>query len=246
MLLGSECTMSDGQALSGFRGEGRQVCRTEVEIPVDGAVLKGDLCVPDHPQGAVLFAHGSGSSRRSPRNQYVAGVLQASGMATLLLDLLTDCEEMIDAQTRHLRFDIHLLTRRLHRAGTWLMDRQEMEGVKLGCFGASTGAAAALALAAEMKEIAAVVSRGGRPDLAGPALARVNAPVLLIVGGNDATVLELNRDALARLPGHKKLDIVPGATHLFEERGALEHVAHLAKNWFGRYLASEHFTRRAA
>jgi putative phosphoribosyl transferase len=236
--------MRNGQALS--RGEGRQVCRTEVEIAVDGALLKGDLCVPDHPQGVVLFAHGSGSSRRSPRNQYVAGVLQASGIATLLIDLLTDCEEIIDAETRHLRFDIHLLTRRLNRAGTWLMNRQEMEGVKLGCFGASTGAAAALLLAGEMKELAAVVSRGGRPDLAGPALSRVNAPVLLIVGENDETVLELNRDALARLPGHKKLDIVPGATHLFEEQGAFERVAHLAKNWFGRYLASEQFTRRAA
>lgn len=246
MLLGSEYAMSKGQALSGCRDGRRQGCRTEVEIPVDGAVLKGDLFVPEHPQGAILFAHGSGSSRRSPRNQYVAGVLQASGMATLLLDLLTDCEEMIDAQTRHLRFDIHLLSRRLNRAGTWLMSRRDMEGVKLGCFGASTGAAAALALAAEMKEIAAVVSRGGRPDLAGPTLARVNAPVLLIVGGNDATVLELNRDALARLPGQKKLEIVPGATHLFEEPGALERVARLARHWFGRYLASERFTRRAA
>ncbi|MFP5237004.1 MAG: dienelactone hydrolase family protein [Acidobacteriota bacterium] len=229
-----------------MRGDRQNVYGTDVEIPIDGAVLKGDLCIPEHPQGAVLFAHGSGSSRRSPRNQYVAGVLQASGIATLLLDLLTDSEEIIDAQTRHLRFDIHLLTRRLHRAGTWLLSRREMEGVKLGCFGASTGAAAALMLAAEMKEIAAVVSRGGRPDLAGPALARVNAPVLLIVGGNDETVLELNREALIRLPGQKKIEVVPGATHLFEEPGALEQVAHLARNWFGRYLASERFTRRAA
>lgn len=238
--------MNNDHVLSRLEANARNACRTEVQIPVDGAVLNADLCIPEHPQGAVLFAHGSGSSRRSPRNQYVAGVLQASGMATLLLDLLTDTEEIIDAQTRHLRFDIHLLSRRLHRAGVWLMSRREMEGVKLGCFGASTGAAAALMLAAEMKEIAAVVSRGGRPDLAGPALRRVNAPVLLIVGGNDETVLELNREALTRLPGHKKLDIVPGATHLFEEPGALEQVAHLARNWFGRYLASEQFTRRAA
>lgn len=238
--------MNQGQTLSGFSGVRQNLCRTEVRIPVEDAVLNGDLCIPEHPQGAVLFAHGSGSSRRSPRNQYVAGVLQANGIATLLIDLLTDCEEIIDAETRHLRFDIHLLTRRLYRAGAWLMSRRDMEGVKLGCFGASTGAAAALALAAEMKEIAAVVSRGGRPDLAGPALARVNAPVLLIVGENDETVLELNRDALGRLPGQKKLEVVPGATHLFEEQGALERVAHLAGNWFGRYLASQHIARRAA
>jgi len=246
MQLGSERTMNDDRVLNGFEAGRGNAWRSEVRIPVDDAVLMGDLCIPEHPQGAVLFAHGSGSSRRSPRNQYVAGVLQASGMATLLIDLLTDCEEIIDAETRHLRFDIHLLSRRLNRAGTWLMNRQEMEGVKLGCFGASTGAAAALLLAGEMKELAAVVSRGGRPDLAGPALARVNAPVLLIVGEDDETVLELNRDALGRLPGRKKLEVVPGATHLFEEEGALERVAHLAKNWFGRYLASEHFARRAA
>jgi dienelactone hydrolase len=208
-----------------------------VAIPLTEATIQGDLTVPDFAQGVVLFAHGSGSSRHSPRNKYVAQVLQEAGFATLLMDLLTAQEEAIDAQTAALRFDIELLARRLTEVTWWVIDQQQTANLPIGYFGASTGAAAALVSAAELPDlIAAVVSRGGRPDLAGGALRQVVAPTLLIVGGNDRTVLELNRKAFALLPGEKALEIVPGATHLFEEPGALETVADLARQWFVRYL----------
>ncbi|MCU1309254.1 MAG: dienelactone hydrolase [Candidatus Angelobacter sp.] len=211
--------------------------QTPVQIQIEGQVLDGDLTIPDSARGVVLFAHGSGSSRHSPRNQYVANVLQQSGFATLLMDLLTPNEERIDARTAALRFDIGLLARRLVGATKWLLNQSEMAQLPIGYFGASTGAAAALVGAAELGErIAAVVSRGGRPDLAGSALRRVVAPTLLIVGGEDETVLELNRRAMTLIPGEKKLVVVPGATHLFEEEGALETVAQLATEWFDLYL----------
>lgn len=238
--------MKNGQALGVSNSNRRPAGRLPVQIPIGGVRLSADLCIPDDPRGIVLFAHGSGSSRLSPRNQYVAGVLQKSGMATLLLDLLTDAEALVDEQTKYLRFDIPMLTSRLHGAALWLLQKPELENLRLGVFGASTGAAAALLLAAHMKEVCAVVSRGGRPDLTGPALTRVHAPVLLIVGGNDQTVLELNRDAMARIPAQKKLEIVHGATHLFEESGALERVAQLARGWFERHLATERIASRAA
>jgi putative phosphoribosyl transferase len=203
------------------------------------ATLDGDLVVPDSAQGIVLFAHGSGSSRHSPRNRYVAEVLQRAGLATLLMDLLTTDEEAIDTQTGRLRFDITLLADRLAGATRWMVEQQQLGQLPIGYFGASTGAAAALVAAAEFPElVAAVVSRGGRPDLAGEALRRVLAPTLLIVGGRDLTVLELNRKALKELPATKSLKIVPDATHLFEEPGALEAVAQLAKEWFVLHLGS--------
>jgi putative phosphoribosyl transferase len=208
-----------------------------VRIPMGKATLDGDLVVPDSAQGIVLFAHGSGSSRHSPRNRYVAEVLQRAGLATLLMDLLTTDEEAIDTQTGRLRFDITLLADRLAGATRWMVEQQQLGQLPIGYFGASTGAAAALVAAAEFPElVAAVVSRGGRPDLAGEALRRVLAPTLLIVGGRDLTVLELNRKALKELPATKSLKIVPDATHLFEEPGALEAVAQLAKNWFVLHL----------
>jgi len=187
----------------------------------------------------VAFAHGSGSSRLSPRNRYVAGVLQAGGLATLLFDLLTEAEERIDVQTRHLRFDIELLAERLAGATDWLLRQDEVAGLALGYFGASTGAAAALmAAACRQEEVGAVVSRGGRPDLAGPLLPQVRAPTLLLVGGLDHVVIEMNQEALARLTCEKKLEIVEGATHLFEEPGTLEEVARLATDWFRGHLSS--------
>ena len=207
-----------------------------VEIPAD-VRLAADLHIPINPEGVVLFAHGSGSSRHSPRNQFVARELQKAGLATLLLDLLTEQEEAQDARTGQLRFDTDLLERRLLHAVTWTAQHSELHRVKAGLFGASTGAAAALIAASKSPSVAAVVSRGGRPDLAGDALAKVKAPVLLIVGGNDREVLELNQTAMAQLPGQTRLEIVPGATHLFEEPGALEQVAHLAKAWFMRWLS---------
>jgi dienelactone hydrolase len=207
-----------------------------VSVPAGEARLAGDLHLPDHARGRVLFAHGSGSSRHSPRNRYVAGVLQAAGLGTLLVDLLTADEERADAFTGHLRFDIPRLAGRLRGAMAW-WETQPAAGLPLGLFGASTGAAAALVAAAERPEaVGAVVSRGGRPDLAGDALARVLAPSLLIVGGSDVQVLALNRAALDRLAGEKRLEIVAGATHLFEEPGALEQVARLAAEWFGARL----------
>jgi dienelactone hydrolase len=208
-----------------------------VRIPVDRITLEGDLVVPDAGRGLVLFAHGSGSSRHSPRNRYVAQVLQQAGLATLLMDLLTIDEEALDAQTAELRFDIELLACRLVGATNWISSQPQMAQLPIGYFGASTGAAAALVAAAELPDlVAAVVSRGGRPDLAGKALRRVVAPTLLIVGGEDLRVLELNWIALAELRGPKKLEIIPGATHLFEGKGALESVAQFAKNWLLLYL----------
>jgi dienelactone hydrolase len=185
----------------------------------------------------VLFAHGSGSSRFSPRNRAVASALNHSGIATLLIDLLTAEEEAIDRVTAHLRFDIELLAQRLIGATDWLAQAPETHVLRIGYFGASTGAAAALMGAVERPQaVGAIVSRGGRPDLAGSALPHVLAPTLLIVGGDDVPVIEMNRAALAELRCEKRLKIVPGATHLFEEPGALEHVADLARNWFKLYL----------
>jgi dienelactone hydrolase len=199
--------------------------------------LEGTLATPAGACGVVLFAHGSGSSRFSPRNRYVAGVLQAGGIATLLIDLLTPEEEAVDARTGHLRFNIDLLATRLIGATDWLRDHRATRALKVGYFGASTGAGAALvAAAAHPDRVSAIVSRGGRPDLAGAALARVRAPTLLIVGGHDLPVIDLNRAALRQLGCEKHLEIVPGATHLFEEPGTLEAVAELARGWFNRHL----------
>jgi dienelactone hydrolase len=185
----------------------------------------------------VVFAHGSGSSRHSPRNKQVAGVLNAAAIATLLVDLLTAEEEQVDLRTRELRFDIGLLAARLSTVSGWLVDRSETASLPLGYFGASTGAAAALIAAAERNDVTrAVVSRGGRPDLAGDALARVRAPTLLIVGERDPLVVDLNQRALAELTSEKQLEIVPEATHLFEEPGALERVSELARDWFSRWF----------
>lgn len=210
-----------------------------VQIAIGQTVLDGDLTIPQEARGLVLFAHGSGSSRNSPRNKYVAQLLQEDGFATLLMDLLTRREEAIDEQTRHLRFDIPMLAARLVGATDWLLANPATRTLPIGCFGASTGGAAALIAAAERPNaIRAVVSRGGRPDLAGEALARVQAPTLLIVGGHDRQVILLNEQALAQLgTSEKQLAIVPNATHLFEEEGALEEVARLASDWFVRYLA---------
>jgi dienelactone hydrolase len=200
-------------------------------------VLDGDLSLPDSTAGVVLFAHGSGSSRHSPRNRAVAGALNRRGMATLLVDLLTADEERIDARTGQLRFDIGLLADRLVGIIDWLGARPETAALPVGLFGASTGAAAALVAAAKRPEtVRAVVSRGGRPDLAGPALAEVNAPTLLIVGARDVTVLELNERASNAMRAPVELRIIPGATHLFEEPGTLEQVAELAADWFGMHL----------
>jgi putative phosphoribosyl transferase len=210
-----------------------------VSIAAGSALLQGDLVIPDRAAGIVIFAHGSGSSRHSRRNRYVASALQAENLATLLMDLLTSEEESIDAQTGHLRFDIELLADRLVAATDWLETLPETRTLRVGYFGASTGAGAALVAAADRQErVTAVVSRGGRPDLAGTALTRVRAPTLLVVGGRDPTVLRLNQEALASLRAEAKLEIVPGATHLFEEAGALEIVAQLAGRWFGKYLGT--------
>lgn len=204
-----------------------------VEIPTNAALLEGSLVVPEHAQGLVVFAHGSGSSRFSPRNNFVATILQQADIATLLVDLLTREED----ESYETRFDIDLLTDRLLLVTRWLQNQSLTHKLAFGYFGASTGAAAALRAAADDATIRAVVSRGGRPDMAAGALARVQSPTLLIVGGNDSLVLKLNRQALAALKGTKRLVIVPGATHLFEERGALEEVARLATQWFKRYLS---------
>ena len=213
----------------------------EITIPAERASLTGDLTVPAGAKGIVLFAHGSGSSRHSPRNVWVATQLQRAGIATLLFDLLTGAEEERDVHTREHRFDIPLLGRRLAHATRWTDMQPDLATLPLGYFGASTGSAAALVAAAERRDRArAVVSRGGRPDLAGAAaLPRVAAATLLIVGGSDETVLDLNRRALSVMACEKRLDIVPGATHLFEEPGALERVAALASEWFVEYLVVE-------
>lgn len=204
-----------------------------VHIPADAVTLEGGLVLPEGAEAIVIFAHGSGSSRHSPRNRLVAEALQEEGVGTLLFDLLTREEDTIYEN----RFNIPLLTRRLEAATRWLKDQPQARGLALGYFGASTGAAAALWAAADLGvEIGAVVSRGGRPDMAGPVLDRVKAPTLLIVGGRDHFVIELNRDAYKRIAGVKELKIIPGATHLFEEPGALEQVAFLASEWFIRHL----------
>jgi dienelactone hydrolase len=209
-----------------------------VSIPVGEVLLAGDLVVPAEALGLVLFAHGSGSSRSSPRNRFVAGVLQDAGLGTLLFDLLTGEEEALDARTAHLRFDIDLLAERLLAATDWVKRQERAGSLRVGYFGASTGAAAALIGAARQRKVAsAVVSRGGRPDLAGPALRDVLAPTLLIVGSRDEGVIELNEQAFAQLTCEKRLEIVPGATHLFEEPGTLEQVARLARDWFVTWLA---------
>jgi putative phosphoribosyl transferase len=208
-----------------------------VQVPTGSATLSGDLALPQRASGVVLFAHGTGSGRHSPRNRYVAGELERAGMATLLLDLLTAEEEAADQATAELRFDIGLLATRLAAAMDWLAGDPRTRDLRVGLFGASTGAAAALVCAAERPAgVAAVVSRGGRPDLAASALERVRAPTLLVVGGLDRTVLALNREAAERLAGERQLEVVPGATHLFEEPGTLERVASLATAWFLRWL----------
>ena len=208
-----------------------------VSVPAGPVMLEGNLVVPEGAQGVVLFAHGSGSSRHSPRNRFVAQVLQEAALATLLVDLLTADEEAVDLRTAHLRFDIGLLAERLVGATDWLAQEAETGGLRVGYFGASTGGGAALVAAADRPEaVGAVVSRGGRPDLAGPALPHVRAPTLLLVGGRDEPVIAMNQEALGQLQCEKRLKIVPGATHLFEEPGALEEVARLARHWFQRHL----------
>jgi putative phosphoribosyl transferase len=210
-----------------------------VVVTTDSVKLNGDLVIPAGAQGIVLFAHGSGSSRHSPRNRYVASVLQTAGLATLLLDLLTAAEEDIDIQTRQLRFDIDLLASRLVGATDWLLHNPATQQLSIGYFGASTGSAAALIAATKRPNVVkAIVSRGGRPDLAGAALPQVQAPTLLIVGGSDFPVIAMNEDALAQLDRAiaKQLEVIPRATHLFEEPGTLERVAVLASQWFKYYL----------
>src|SRR3954447_4829477 len=205
---------------------------TEVQIPAERAALSGNLAIPENGIALVLFAHGSGSSRHSPRNQFVARTLNRAGLGTLLFDLLTPGEEALDIYTREHRFNISLLAERLVHATKWARQQEETRDLHIGYFGSSTGGAAALVAAAELPhDIGAVVSRGGRPDLAGDALPRVEAPTLLIVGGNDDVVIGLNQTALEQMRCEAKLDIIPGATHLFEEAGALEQVANLASNW---------------
>jgi putative phosphoribosyl transferase len=208
-----------------------------VRVDIGGRWLVGDLAIPPRAYGLVLFAHGSGSGRLSPRNQHVARTLDDRGLATLLIDLLTEQEELIDRRTAHLRFDIDLLADRLTAVADWIHGDEEVSPLPIGLFGASTGAAAALITAARRPRlVAAVVSRGGRPDLAGPALAEVVAPTLLIVGERDTAVIGLNEEAMARMHTEVRLEIVPGATHLFEEPGALDRVARLAGDWFETHL----------
>lgn len=209
-----------------------------VKIPAgNGVVLEGDLAVPKDAGGIVLFAHGSGSSRLSPRNRHVAEVLQGNGLATLLFDLLTKEEEKEDMWTGHLRFDIEFLAERLTAATKWVQENGKTKSLPIGYFGASTGAGAALVAAAEYpNDIFAVVSRGGRPDLAIEHLPKVKAPTLLIVGGDDEPVIEMNKEAMRHMHALKKLEIVKGASHLFEEPGTLEEVAKLASQWFSSCL----------
>ncbi|HEY3041929.1 MAG TPA: alpha/beta hydrolase [Pyrinomonadaceae bacterium] len=210
----------------------------DVQIRSGTVMLQGDLSIPAGAQGVVLFAHGSGSSRHSPRNQFVARTIREAGVGTLLFDLLTKEEEAVDLRTGHLRFDIGLLAQRLIDATYWL--KGDLSHLSVGFFGSSTGGGAALVAAAELGEnVGAVVSRGGRPDLAGDALPQVTCPTLLIVGGLDYPVIQMNQSAFAHLHCEKELKIVPGATHLFEEPGTLEEVAHLAAEWCETYLRSE-------
>ena len=211
----------------------------DTEIPAGDVQLQATVAVPDDRRGAVVFAHGSGSGRHSPRNRYVAEVLNQGGFATVLADLLTEEEEKVDLRTRKLRFDIGLLARRVTGVIDWLRTTPDTSAAAIGLFGASTGAAAALVSAADRPDaVGAVVSRGGRPDLAGDALPGVRAPTLLIVGGRDEVVLGLNREAFEVLQCEKRLDVVAGATHLFEEPGTLERVAELATDWFAQQLSS--------
>jgi putative phosphoribosyl transferase len=210
---------------------------SEFRVPAGAVKLAGNLAIPVNACGLVVFAHGSGSSRFSPRNRFVADALQHSGLGTLLMDLLTNGEEHRDQLTGHLRFDIDLLAARLVDAFDWLADRTETSQLPIGCFGASTGGSAALVAAAERPgALSAVVSRGGRPDLAGAALPKVTAPTLLLVGSLDQVVIELNQRAFDELRCEKRLELVSGATHLFEEPGTLEQVARLASDWFIRHL----------
>ncbi len=216
----------------------------DVQIPAGAARLDGTLQIPEGASGVVVFAHGSGSGRFSPRNQYVAGVIRDAGLGTLLCDLLTPAEEAVDVQMRHLRFDMELLAMRLMDTATWLTHRAETRHLRVGYFGASTGGGAALVAAARLGEVIdAVVLRGWRPDLAGAALPYVVSPTLLIVGGRDTTVIHLNEAAYTQLRCQKTLEIVPGATHLFEEPGALAHVAQRATGWFQQHLHPLHVLR---
>ena len=208
-------------------------------VPLGRIELSADISLPDYAKGLVLFAHGSGSSRHSPRNRHVANVLNRGAVGTILIDLLTEEEEMVDVQTAELRFDIPLLGRRVAAITDWIGHQPGLRKLGLGYFGASTGAAAALVAAAERPNVVrAVVSRGGRPDLAGPSLKRVLAPTLFIVGGDDTVVLDLNHSAMAQLPREtqQKLEVVAGASHLFEEPGALDQAAALARDWFREHL----------
>lgn len=213
--------------------------RTEVRIPAGRATLDGSLTIVDQAIGLVLFVHGSGSSRHSPRNQFVARTLNNAGLATLLFDLLTPEEELVDMRTAELRFDIDLLAERLVHATKWAETQPQTRDLTIGYFGSSTGGGAALVAAAQLPtDVDAVVSRGGRPDLAGDSLPKVKAPTLLIVGSEDHVVIDLNEGARAQMGCQVKIDIVPSATHLFEEPGALEQVAKLASNWFTHYLGA--------
>lgn len=217
---------------------------TPVRVPIGDQSINGDLGIPPKSHGIVLFAHGSGSSRHSPRNQHVARALERQDLATLLIDLLTPQEEVIDDRTAQYRFDIPMLAGRLVMIVDWLRRRTETASLPIGLFGASTGGGAALMAAADRPhEIAAVVSRGGRPDLAGPSLAKVTTPTLLIVGGLDVPVIQMNREAIKQMRGEVTLEIVPSATHLFEELGTPERVSELAGNWFARYLQPTLSTR---
>ena len=212
----------------------------DVQISAGRAALSGSLTIPENSEALVLFAHGSGSSRHSPRNQFVASTLNLAGLGTLLFDLLTPEEEALDIHSREHRFDISLLAQRLVNATKWVRQQEQMRNLRIGYFGSSTGGAAALVAAAELQEDAgAVVSRGGRPDLAGDALPKVQAPTLLIVGGNDHVVIELNEMARDQMRCEVKLEIIRGATHLFEEPGALEQVAKLASDWFVSHLGGK-------
>jgi putative phosphoribosyl transferase len=213
---------------------------SEVQISADGAVLSGSLTIPENSKALVLFAHGSGSSRHSPRNQFVARTLNRASLGTLLFDLLTPEEEALDINTHEHRFNVGLLAERLVHATKWARQQKETRDLHIGYFGSSTGGAAALVAAADLRQdVGAVVSRGGRPDLAGAALPRVEAPTLLIVGGNDGIVIELNEMARDQMRCEVKLDIIPGATHLFEEPGALEQVAKLARDWFVDHIGGK-------
>jgi putative phosphoribosyl transferase len=215
----------------------QHVAQEAIRVQVGPVACDGDLLLPERATGLVIFAHGSGSSRFSGRNRAVAAVLQHAGFGTLLLDLLTPDEAGIDDRTREYRFDVNLLGRRVVGAADWARARTDLHRLPIAFFGASTGAAAALIAAAERPEVTrAVISRGGRPDLADDALSRVQAPTLLIVGGDDEPVIEMNREAIRRMTALVHLEIVPGATHLFEERGALERVSELAAAWCRRYL----------